>query len=875
MTTMNIRLNKPAATASRVGQAVNRDIAKNLEKLASGSRINRAADNAAGLAISEKMRTQIRGLDMGAKNTQHAAELLKTADGALSEVTSMMQRMRELAVQAANGTYDEADRQAIQAEVSELTSAIQDVSTSLNFNQKQLLDGSVHGDYGYSYGIKESATITPKDPAVIKAGEAFEGRLHVASGTNAEINSSSYTSSYLNSLNGPPPNFPLEGVFAIQVQTPEHGTVNAVLDFGTENADGDFSLDQFEAFFQDQFQGLADFSITASGDIQMKTTSLGGNQTKIIIGINNTATLGLPSGTRFVNSSLFGASPYQSYNATIGAKTSRALTAAEVAALQSAPGVFNSSQVLNSTLLWSLLPASTSFSFAIEKRTSTNPLTWQSVPGSTQSFSKSGNLSGATNLSDVRAYLNNPANNNSDYFNSSSVIPSVSIDRDGFAYVSFTGSTSVNSDYSSNPPYRSAFIYNPATANHSAYASSPVITSAYTAAVSEEIGTLTISIGNVPGVSPAPSVTVDFGTMDFANTQAMIDYINQRLNATAPVPAPKFTNSTYNAAFPVAQAYIDSNGYLAVRAAEREFSIGITEKESDKPMFSKTSFGVSGQNWSNRITITDDSGDQTFINIKPGDYNGINDFITQNSANFSPKYILGTNEAGNSLVITSAGAGAEYTVSNISLDVIPSTTESNIYMQSVFQKLGFGTPGLNVYQDGVTHPAIPDLTKALWIQTGANQGDGLYIGIPRLDAYDLGLLIKAADHANSGAYQGISQQLGTDNYSSALNVEPDGYGLDVTSHEKAAGAISILDNAINIVSTERAQLGAVANRLEHTLNYNGTTQENITAAESAIRDLDMASEMMTFVKNNIISQAAQAMLSQASQLPGGILQLLR
>src|SRR5699024_2702605 len=99
--------------------------------------------------------------------------------------------------------------------------------------------------------------------------------------------------------------------------------------------------------------------------------------------------------------------------------------------------------------------------------------------------------------------------------------------------------------------------------------------------------------------------------------------------------------------------------------------------------------------------------------------------------------------------------------------------------------------------------------------------------------------------------------------------------LSIASQEDADKAITTIQNATNKVSTQRAYLGAIQNRLEHTINNLGASQENLTAAESRIRDVDMAKEMMEFTKNNILTQAAQAMLAQANQTPQGVLQLLR
>jgi flagellin len=116
---------------------------KSLEKLSSGLKINRAGDDAAGLAISEKMRGQIRGLDQASANSSDGISLIKTAEGALNETHSILQRMRELAVQSANDTNTDTDRAEIQKEVTQLNSEIDRISTTTQFNTKNLLDGSM------------------------------------------------------------------------------------------------------------------------------------------------------------------------------------------------------------------------------------------------------------------------------------------------------------------------------------------------------------------------------------------------------------------------------------------------------------------------------------------------------------------------------------------------------------------------------------------------------------------------------------------------------------------------------------------------------------------------------------------------------------
>src|SRR5699024_1914394 len=112
----------------------NSSVQGSLEKLSSGLRINRAGDDAAGLAISEKMRGQIRGLDMASKNAQDGISLIQTAEGALNETHSILQRMRELAVQSANDTNTDTDRAELQKELAELTEEITRISSNTEFN---------------------------------------------------------------------------------------------------------------------------------------------------------------------------------------------------------------------------------------------------------------------------------------------------------------------------------------------------------------------------------------------------------------------------------------------------------------------------------------------------------------------------------------------------------------------------------------------------------------------------------------------------------------------------------------------------------------------------------------------------------------------
>ncbi|HEY8889405.1 MAG TPA: flagellin [Clostridium sp.] len=139
---MIINHNMSAMNANRNVNINSTSASKSMQKLSSGLRINNAADDAAGLAISEKMRGQIRGLDQGSRNAQDGISLIQTAEGALNETTSILQRMRELSVQSATATNTTADRAAISTEFTQMKSEITRIGTQTEFNTKKLLSGA-------------------------------------------------------------------------------------------------------------------------------------------------------------------------------------------------------------------------------------------------------------------------------------------------------------------------------------------------------------------------------------------------------------------------------------------------------------------------------------------------------------------------------------------------------------------------------------------------------------------------------------------------------------------------------------------------------------------------------------------------------------
>ncbi len=156
---MGLRINQNVAAVNsyRNLSVTDGQMSKSLEKLSSGFRINRAADDASGLAISEKLRGQVRGLDTASANAQNGISLIQTAEGALNETTAILQRMRELTVQAANDTNVAADRTAIKTEIDQLSAEITRIAGTTEFNTQKLLDGGSVATGGLTFQIGANA----------------------------------------------------------------------------------------------------------------------------------------------------------------------------------------------------------------------------------------------------------------------------------------------------------------------------------------------------------------------------------------------------------------------------------------------------------------------------------------------------------------------------------------------------------------------------------------------------------------------------------------------------------------------------------------------------------------------------------------------
>ena len=280
---MVVQHNITAMNSNRMLGLTTKAQAKSTEKLSSGYKINRAADDAAGLSISEKMRRQIRGLTQASANSQHGISCVQTAEGALNEVQDMLQRMNELAVKGENGTLTSTDRSYIQAEVKQLMSEIDRVQSTTTFNEQSLLDGSFSNkglQVGAESGQHIGITINNMNTNELIAKAVQKGTLFgTANIETAEstANGGVYAEGETNKLTA-------------AMLDKFYGVVQSeIVDTAAQNATGvaDTTLDTDNAPTAADFAALNAFAKSAIKDVSQQRSDLGAIQNRLEHTISN------------------------------------------------------------------------------------------------------------------------------------------------------------------------------------------------------------------------------------------------------------------------------------------------------------------------------------------------------------------------------------------------------------------------------------------------------------------------------------------------------------------------------------------------------------------------------------------------------------
>lgn len=628
--------------------------AKSMEKLSSGLRINKAGDDAAGLAISEKMRAQVRGLDQASRNSQDGISMIQTAEGALQETQNILQRMRELATQAANDTNVDVDRNEIQKEMNQLTSEINRIGNTTEFNTQKLLNGD-----------RENTRVRQDDTI----GGTITG-MKASLAPTATLAAGDYTLEVKK-----------EATITTTAATMTAPHLKAKVENGGFNFEGGkiSVADKNDSVFLDDQSG-SKIEITRTGD--------------------NELTVKITNATDTENSAI------------------DVITA-------DADGKFK--------------------------------------------------------------YNNHGVNFTINGLDDTENGEKVTIDLDGH---------STATDYG---------------VNQQGWTSLDVDTSGVTPASPTFVGgKINVDTDNVDVMKGTWTGTIDTSgatgklKMEFVSADGKTTFTDEvAIDSTS---TDKFKYDAHGISFEIDMDNVALNGNTAA------FKFDIEEE-----------YALKG-------TLKDSNGD-----------------AVQGAQNIT-------------LVSGYDGTGTTGTSIN-------SIGGINLEQTGALDQ---GTFSLEIEEN------YTGTDKSANFQIGANQNQSLNLSISDMRSVALGISGTSGDltFKNRAGHEENVKLTDSTDVTDGTNANGVERALDVSTHENAAKAITVINNAIEKVSSERSKLGATQNRLEHTISNLNNASENLTAAESRIRDVDMANEVMEMTRANILSQASQAMLAQANQKPQSVLQLL-
>ena len=941
---MVINNNIPALQTYNIVNGTSNSLQKSIAKLSSGLRINSAADDAAGLAISEKMRAQIGGLDKAVANTQDGISLIQTAEGALQETHSILQRMRELSVQAANDTLTQQDRSYIQVEIDQLNDEITRIGNTTQFNKKKLLNGEsaalwssddnetkaiINGglrtidQFGQKSSVEGNYKITVKaDPGqgevqksdimkikhenvimnksinsddgvtdvAINGTPAGSYKLQLAStATNATAglltgsygiggaqNSTDTAITFVDPVGAPVTKITVETTDGIELWSTSGSDLFKIAD----STGGTTSAADQSAFFEGRtdasigpvFSGVKEEIIASarqkgitisgfgdvdaeSGQLNLNATSMdgkshgikisyessiaGANPTSAVtnngntnIAANDVFAVTVDSGNSFDNGSvLFEVQSIDAVNSRVTLKAT--------ASLLTQDGV-NKTAVQDNIVLNMGQDGQTPNTVNLDK------LFGGDDGSNTPTVQISLGTNGVTPIDDgakfvyfIGAGANESNNTNAIEVDLTGSLDSTWDDKwDGGPFNGQQLGYILNGDsLASSEIHFKNFNLNSKSGTVS---EGDIILSTNSTFNVANGGTLTNAQANEDTLASFDATYIgkvadgDVKLRDldkFWNSEGVFMLedaktitLNQGDGSTASVTL--YANDTLDdVASKLNDAIATGLGQSKYVDDATKFATFVTGATSDSESVEGTFLlrsvvpGKSGE-----ITL---SGDEDLLNA------------------FSLNTIQSSKETSYTVDISNAHTGETVKQGvKVTGNVVHNAIGDNVDVEfSALKGINAAwNSSLNkyVYSSSTQETTLHLADNTTVLQIGANEGEDLGLNIGDMRGHALGL-----------------------------------DGVNVMSHDRAARSITIIDNAIDKVSTQRANLGAYQNRLEYTASNLTTASENLTSAESRIRDTDMAKEMMNFTKLNIMLQAGNSMLAQANQQPQNVLSLIR
>ncbi len=763
-------------------------LGKSIERLSSGLRINHAADDASGMAISEQMRGQISGLKRASMNAQDGISYLQTAEGAMEQSSSILQRMRELAVQASNGIYTTNDRAEIQKEIDQLKAEIDRISTSTEFNTRKLINGD-----GTALWSADSNLISAIIRSPVAEGN-YELTMSVRPGTNqilktdimtlnddaigAEIVRASANTTNIGTVSDPV-TMPPTGTAYITVNVSSGTTV-----FATASAILSTVYAQNGSSWTVDAATLAVASSTESGFMEIEVVNGGDN-------LNN-----VTYRARFISAR----------DGTVGA--------------------------------------------------------WQDVPAGANGIPAFNYTQSGFTINGVTADIVMPAGQKIQ--SGDKILVTISQQSAGVDYAQSGGGTIRMSGGATNT-VGPRILYSSAASltikdNGDAILDTNAVT-VYNVVMDTKTGN--IDVGHVtfnfkettqPVVANTGGVT-SVGAMDMAiQGGGEAATMSTKLKDIS-----RFTDADGNNIFEQKQELtIFGNGKSTVVHIEGNDTIATLVQKLNKAIANDLGMGSddaqANSNLVRYVSVPDPTGwgtikgtmlIQTAMTGKQGQLSFVGDQAlidafsmaeVQKATNNETTVTIRDAHTGNLVGTEITGDDRVYTLIDGVEVVLDSRAGVSSTWDATKNTITFSSdPNL---ANKKLHLHIVDNRTSL--QIGANKGQDLDVSIPQLDVLGLGL-----------------------------------ENTVVVSQELARQAIGDIDRALARVVSARATIGAQVSRLEHTIENLATARENLTAAESRIRDLDVAEESTNFTKYQILVQSGVAMLAQANQLPQVALQLIQ
>ncbi|WP_406615530.1 flagellin [Candidatus Caldatribacterium sp.] len=764
---MGLRINQniTALNAHRNLVATDNALSKSLERLSSGLRINRAADDAAGLAISEKMRTQVNGLSQAVRNAQDGISLIQTAEGALNEVHSILQRMRQLAVQAANDTLTLNDRVEIQREIDQLKAEINRIANTTEFNTKKLLDGT-------------AAALTSTDKATTQV--LVKGPVNTFGNFRLQIDATPGKSQILKTDIFKAKGLAIENLEIDDASGIQNITLNKTSGYVVPV--GSYSI-----------ATGASVANTVSADYSVTTYSQKG------VALVDTATAVTGAGTTGSGYMLF------EVTAVIGDQVTFKVTEYAV------------------TMAGSVTSATGTVTVTADGATNVSTA-----------------INAVSRFFDFDNFTLESVNN----FKTGDKIL-FRINAQGAPGADTLAITKTGTGVGSNE--RVTYVFNRGALNNR---TDVALWTVYMNTTNGQVyvGQLNFQIGIFGTASPAATFNVSRnGALEPADIDATLAEVDRFTDA----------NGNFLVQYPQTITIYQGNG--------RSTTVTFFATDTLRDVMDKLN-----------QAIAEGLGQAQYV----GDYDkSFVQYVTTPTPN-SPEAVAGT------FVIRTAVPGTEGKlyfsgdqafINALSLTVIQEAEDSKFQVTianahtgdllgvadiSGNRLVGALDPNVDILFDAMSDIKVSfDATAKSWKFEADTNPTYTYVHLANSS-----LIF----HIGANARQDVNASIGRIDTTS-LNLD----SLLVIDNSTANDAIVRLDRAIAQVSDQRAVLGALQNRLEHTIANLGVAKENLAAAESRIRDVDMAEEMMAFTRAQILMQAGVAMLAQANTIPQIVLQLLR